>query len=131
MITEALIVEGIYIDIAGTLREDCLKEQRRQHAAHIREIRKQRDKERGYPIHGNAPFGYRWDCGTLVPCVLELEVIALAQQLRTNGLSYREIATVLKEKGYRSRTGNIFNVGHVYSILNNKRKSLVALLPKE
>ena len=61
---------------------------------------------------------------------LELEVVALAQQLRTNGFTYQKIADSLNARGHFNRAGNPFTQQSVRQMLNNKRKSLVALLPQ-
>ena len=127
--TEALIVEMIDQDLHEPVQEERIKEMRRNQTAKARAVKAQKAQERGYRIT-NPPYGYPWGGDQLIPQPQELETIALAQQLRTNGFSYAKIAKILTANGHRNRNGNIFNHGNVRQMLNYKRKSLAALLPK-
>jgi DNA invertase Pin-like site-specific DNA recombinase len=59
---------------------------------------------------GQAPYGHRVgvDGIQLEPAPEEAAVRTLARQLRAQGLSLREVAAALEERGIRSRTGKGF-----------------------
>ena len=127
--TEVQIDEMTYQDLHESVQEERIKEIRGNQTSKARAVRAQKAQERGYRIT-NPPYGYRWDGNQLMPYAPELEVLALAQQLRTNGFTYQKIADSLNARGYCNRAGNTFTQQIVRQMLNNKRKSLVALLPK-
>ena len=54
---------------------------------------------------GKVPYGYDLVDGSLVENKTEQSVINLVAQYKSKGLSFRRIARVLSESGYRSRTG--------------------------
>ena len=54
---------------------------------------------------GKVPYGYDLVDGSLVENKTEQAVINLVAQYKSKGLSFRRIARVLSESGYRSRTG--------------------------
>jgi len=126
MMTEAMIIERMYQDLQDFIRED----RRQAHMAKMRAVQVQNAQQRGYYIGGRPPFGYRWDNGQLIPYAPELEIIVLVQQLRNNGFSYPEIAKTLAAKGYRNRYGNPFPYQNIFQMLNVKKKSTQALLPR-
>ena len=68
---------------------------------------------------GSVPFGYNLaeDGKTLVEDPREQEAVALAQDLRGKGWSYRHIARELNERGYRSKEGHTFCHTKVISLL--------------
>ncbi len=45
------------------------------------------------------------------------KIRVIAQGLRKNGLSYREIAERLNDKGYRNAIGNLFTHGNAWTLL--------------
>lgn len=56
---------------------------------------------------GSVPLGkVEGEGGKLLPCDREQEAIALARRLRGCGMSLREIAAELDERGFASRSGN-------------------------
>jgi DNA invertase Pin-like site-specific DNA recombinase len=58
---------------------------------------------------GKVPYGFKLVEGELVEDKAEQCVIMLVAKYKALGLSYRKIATVLKEQGHLSRTGECFN----------------------
>jgi DNA invertase Pin-like site-specific DNA recombinase len=66
-------------------------------------------KAKGEFTGGNsAPYGYAVENGKLVPVESEQEAIRVAKDLQNAGLSRREIAKILDQKGIRSRSGKVF-----------------------
>jgi hypothetical protein len=61
-------------------------------------------KSRGERV-GAVPLGYALVDGVLVPDERERAVIAQARELRAAGLSLREVAGALDERGLHTRTG--------------------------
>lgn len=65
---------------------------------------------------GSVPYGYTIasdDASMLVPVPAEQAVIAECRKLRAAGMSLREIAATLDERGIRSRAGRIFDAKQV------------------
>jgi hypothetical protein len=71
---------------------------------------------------GNAPFGYvaRPD-GRLAPLTGEIEVARAAVEARERGLSTRQIAADLTERGWRTRNGGPISQSGVQRMLNFAR----------
>jgi hypothetical protein len=71
---------------------------------------------------GNAPFGYvtRPD-GRLAPRASEIDVARAAVEARERGLSTRQIAADLTERGWRSRNGGPISHTAVQRMLNFAR----------
>ena len=128
--TEAQIVEMTDQDLHESVQEERSKEIRRNQTAKARAVRAQKAQQRGYNINGRPPYGYRWEGETLTPYAPELEIVALAHQLHTNGFSYAKIADSLNALGYCNRAGKTFHRGSVYQLLHYKKKSTKALISK-
>jgi DNA invertase Pin-like site-specific DNA recombinase len=66
-------------------------------------------------IGGSAPFGYALAANgeTLVEVAGEQAVIIEARELRRAGLSLRKVATELDRRGFRARTGRVFDAKQV------------------
>lgn len=67
---------------------------------------------------GRPRFGFRAEGGTLVPDTEEQAVIALARQLRSDGLSLREIASRLDASGATPKAGGTWHPIQVRRILD-------------
>lgn len=71
-------------------------------------------KAKGEFTGGNsAPYGFSVQNGKLVPVESEQEVIRVAKDLQNAGLSRREIAKILDQKGIRSRSGKVFDATQI------------------
>ena len=71
-------------------------------------------KARGEFTGGNsAPYGYAVENGKLVQIESEQEVIRVAKDLQNAGLSRRETAKILDQKGIRSRSGKVFDATQI------------------
>ena len=71
-------------------------------------------KSKGEFTGGNsAPYGFSVQNGKLVPVESEQEVIRVAKDLQNAGLSRREIAKILDQKGIRSRAGKVFDATQI------------------
>lgn len=68
-------------------------------AAHVQRLQEGRRRKRdagGYAGHGSPPYGWHVERGQLVEHVAEQRVLARIHELRTAGLSLRQIATQLE-----------------------------------
>lgn len=76
-------------------------------------------KARGERV-GSVPYGYRLaaDGRTLVEVPEELEVVRLARELRSGGMSFRAVAAELEARGHLSRTGRRFAPTQVSRIVD-------------
>lgn len=70
---------------------------------------------------GGAPYGYRNWNGRLVVDPDEQRAVALATDLREQGLSFRAIAAELDAQGYRTRTGKPFAAIQVSRMLKQHK----------
>lgn len=68
-----------------------------------------RKRENGGRVGRYARLGYRLDGDQVEPDPIERRAICRALDLRGDGLTYREISTVLFEEGCRSRNGNRYS----------------------
>lgn len=66
---------------------------------------KERKRAQGGYTDGRPPIGFRAQAGHLVADAREQSVITRALELRSVGQSYREIAAILAQEGYRTRAG--------------------------
>jgi site-specific DNA recombinase len=77
-------------------------------------------RSRGEPV-GNPPYGYEWARkGVLRICKTEQSTIRLAQKLRRGGLSCREVASQLDERGIKPRSGRQWNPDVVRKIAGER-----------
>lgn len=76
-------------------------------------------KAAGHHLGGDVPYGYQLgaDGLTLEAHIEERRTIALAQDLRRQGLSYAAIAARLTDLGRRARSGDAFESMQVYRML--------------
>ena len=70
---------------------------------------------------GRVPYGYRAENKMYVVNPEEAEIVREIFQLKSEGKSLRQIATVLTDEGYRKRNGTLFDVSGVQSILKNEK----------
>ncbi len=66
---------------------------------------RRRKAEKGGFAYGSPPLGWRAERGQLVVDEAESEVLARMAELRHDGASLREIATVLADEGHRPKRG--------------------------
>ena len=71
----------------------------------------------GKSINGRAPFGQRWENGSLVKCPTEHPVLETMKHLRDLGQTYQQIADRLTAMGHLTRRGGEWRVSTVYTIL--------------
>src|SRR5215813_2804384 len=102
--TEVQIDEMTYQDLHESVQEERIKEIRGNQTSKARAVRAQKAQQRGYHIV-TPPYGYRWDGGQLILYAPELEIVALAQQLRINEFTYQKIADSLNARGHCNRAG--------------------------
>jgi DNA invertase Pin-like site-specific DNA recombinase len=76
----------------------------------------QHKKSRGERV-GSVPLGFALVAGALVPDEREQAVIAQARELRAAGMSLREVASALDERGLRTRTGRAWLPAQVARML--------------
>ena len=71
---------------------------------------------------GYVPFGYRVTPDKRIE-VNEREAEAVKElfAMILNGSSYREVSEYLTNKGFRTKTGNIFNKNSIYELLHNQK----------
>ncbi len=62
-------------------------------------------RDRGERNTRHAPYGYRWADGRRVADSQEQKAIEMAKDLRADGHSLRDIATILHRKGFSNRSG--------------------------
>ncbi len=74
----------------------------------LRRGRQHKASSGGY-AHGAPPYGFRAEGGALVPDVREREVAAIIKELRSEGLSLRQISTRLNQQRIPAKRG-----GHWY-----------------
>ena len=74
-------------------------------ALRLRAGRRRKAEKGGYAF-GSPPLGWRAERGQLVVDETESEVLARLAELRHDGASLREIATVLTDEGHRTKRGS-------------------------
>ncbi|MEO8393378.1 MAG: recombinase family protein [Chloroflexota bacterium] len=86
------------------------------------EVAKGRREKGTQGYHNNqAPFGYLRDGKRLVPAVDELPGLQMAFQAYANGeYGYADIARLLTQNGYRSKSGRPFSKDTIRDILKNR-----------
>lgn len=75
---------------------------------------------RGAYAGGKPPMGYKVQNGELVINPDEEQVVQRIFQLRERGLTFVEIAKMINEEGYRSRSNRPFNYSTVTNIVRNR-----------
>jgi site-specific DNA recombinase len=78
-----------------------------------------RHQSAGRSMGGNAPYGYRIVAGRLVECPQELKAAAMAQSLRDQGMTIRQIGERLTELDYQPR-GKTWHPSAVLRLLTQR-----------
>lgn len=73
----------------------------------------------GKPINGKAPFGYHWKDKKLLPHPEEAPVRRLMYELFAQQKRMRTVATMLNERGHRTRDGSMFSGTSVERLLRD------------
>ena len=76
---------------------------------------------------GCPPFGYRMNGGGLVPVSEELAIVVEVRRLSATGMTLREIASLLTDRGIRTRRGGQWSPQAVNYMLRNRRYERVAV----
>lgn len=77
-------------------------------------------RARGEPV-GRPPYGYEWADGSVLrPCAAEQSTIRIAQRLRHEGMSFREVAVELDKRGRPPRSGRAWNPDVVRKIAGER-----------
>jgi len=88
----------------------CISERTKFAMAHLRRL--------GRFTGGVPPLGYRVEGQFLVPVPEEQAILSLVYQLRREGLSYRSIVGLLKDRGIVNRKGKPFALAQIQRILS-------------
>lgn len=72
---------------------------------------------------GGTPFGYRKRDGRLISNPSEQSAAATAADMRQEGLSFRAIAALLDERGYRARNGKPFRAMQISRMVQRHEQS--------
>ena len=108
----AMILEN-FLAMAATVERESIR-------ARTSGGRRQKAKQGGYS-GGRAPVGYRAEHGRLVIEPKEAETVQAIFSYRDDGVTMAGIADRLNDTGYRTRTGKLFTVSNIQSILRNRK----------
>lgn len=75
-------------------------------------------KSKNERYSGIAPFGYKFENGQIVKCEAEQRVIKSLKELREMGLTYKQIADKLNDRGLFNRNGGNWNKSTIYKALS-------------
>ena len=89
--------------------------------ARLRRGREMKRATGGYTA-GRPRYGYRAEAGSLVAVPEEQRAIRLAERLRKQGLSYRQIAERLEAEGLVPRSGGRWHPPMVSRLVNSEAK---------
>ena len=71
-------------------------------------------------INGRAPFGFRWEDGSLVKDPAEYPVRETMVELREAGLTYAQIAEAINHAGHTTRRNKQWRTSSIHTILTTK-----------
>ncbi|MBI3818850.1 MAG: recombinase family protein [Planctomycetes bacterium] len=77
-----------------------------------------------------APFGYRWNDGRLVHDSTEAAILRLLCELFVEHRRTKTVARLLNEKGYRTRTGNLWTDTQVRRLVTATQSQRYAVPPE-
>lgn len=109
-----------FANIYRALMQFVAEQERKNIATRTGNGRKLKAAAGGYS-GGRAPYGYRIEGGRYVLNPEEVEIVREIFSLRAKGMSMQKIASVLIDKGIKTRSGSYFTSSGVNSILKNEK----------
>ena len=80
-------------------------------------------RKNGKRFTRHAPWGFRWDGGTMVIDEKEQEAIEIAKSCRAQGMTWKATAEALFEAGHRNRKGQKMSLHHLHISFNKHMKA--------
>lgn len=111
---------GVFANMLKAFTLTCAEMERDNITKRTKAGRAVKSSKGGYS-GGRPAYGYTSVGGKLVVVPEEAEVVREIFNLKNFGLTYREIAKILKHKGYKTRKDKDFAASTIQTIYNNKK----------